>query len=84
MRAPLPNPDQLPLFWERIETVWLPDVAVDLDDTSFAMLTGRPSGAGWRPLPLARQRQRHSGWVRRIAIPRAPRRASRGGGGWRR
>ncbi|RWO55394.1 hypothetical protein [Mesorhizobium sp.] len=81
MRAP-PDPTQLPLFAEVVETIWTRDTVFDNASEGWGLLTGRPTGKGWQPLPLKHQRERHTGWQRRRPVFLAPRRASRGGGGW--
>jgi hypothetical protein len=83
-RAPRPHPDQLALFAEVVEVRVTRDEPFKAKDGSWGSRIVRPPGRGWHPFPIRLQSKRRTNWLRRRTFVVAPRRASRGGGGWRR
>jgi len=79
MRAPSqPDPRQLPLFLEVIETTVTRDRPFEADDGAWGSRIARPQGRGWRVSDFSHDRK--TTWLRRRPVVPAQRISGR----WRR
>jgi hypothetical protein len=80
MRAPTKsNPQNT---FELIENIETRDEDFVDPDGAWGTKVVRPPGKGWQPLPIKHPREPTTRWQRRSPVVPAPRRATRGGGGW--
>lgn len=69
------------LFGEIVETAVTPDKPLEASDGSWRTKIRRPPGRGWRVIHFTRDRRTQL--LRRRPVIFIPRRAIRGGQGWR-
>jgi hypothetical protein len=81
MRPPI-DPHREIFTVELLETITTADEPFTDLDGSWGTRVARPPGHGWRVADYSHDKR--TTWTRRRSVIWPPRKASRGGGGWRR